>query len=204
MSDIRAVPRVLLPIFFICTTPALCEMTYHVSVYNDASTDGSTLFATSTSVDNSVGCSAHGSYITTSTLIFPSGAQSSNSTSGMVSYSSMAIGASGTYTATAAMQFYCGCFGHLVGGGAAAVLISIAYSVTSYENSGPTLHGWVYTYNPQTCNCSCRPLNDIERSTNSPYWTIWKGLIRFPLYVYCGPTISDSSAAQSYGCGDVP
>lgn len=117
---------------------ARAQMIYNVSVYNDASTDGATLYSVSTTVDNSTGCSAHGSYTTTATLTSPMGAQASNGTAGMVSYASMGInGVTGDYTATGTVQFYCGCFMHWVGGGGPSISITIAPATTYYTDGTP-------------------------------------------------------------------
>ncbi len=104
------------------TCSALGQMVYNVSVYSDSSTDGFTLFATSTTVDNSTGCSAHGSYSTTATLIAPNGTQAPGTEAGMVAHTSMPIaGRRGNFTATGNAVFYCGCFAHWVGAGGPVV-----------------------------------------------------------------------------------
>ncbi len=125
--------------------PALCQMVYNVSVYNDASTDGNTLFATSTTVDNSTGCAAHGSYTTIATLIGPDGTQAPSTSPGMVSNTSMAInGQTGTFTVTGVMQLYCGCFLHWVGGGGPSLDIHVAWTTAYYTNGIPTIFGCDY------------------------------------------------------------
>jgi hypothetical protein len=129
------------------TCPCVCQMVYNVSVYTDAQVgnDGNTLFATSTTVDSSTGCSAHGSYSTTATLIGPTGAQAPATASGMVANTSMDInGLEGDYTAFGTVQFYCGCFGHWVGGGGWNIPISVGEAVGYYTDGVPTLLGCDY------------------------------------------------------------
>lgn len=134
--------------------PAVCQMIYSISVYNDASTDGNTLYAVSTSVDTSTGCSAHGSYSTTARLIAPDGAQSANTSGGMVANTSMAINAQvGTFTGLGTVQLYCGCFAHWVGGGGTSLQITVANARTGFK--WPLLlqdaDGWYCRYTATSC-----------------------------------------------------
>jgi hypothetical protein len=120
-----------------CVT-ARAQMVYQVSVYNDASSDGTTIFAVSTTVDSSTGCSAHGSYTTTAKLIAPNGTQAPTATPGFVSHTSMAInGLMGNYTAVSTVQFYCGCFGRNVGGGGISIPIDIGDGITGFTDGVP-------------------------------------------------------------------
>ena len=130
--------------FVLLACPALCQMVYNVSVYSDASTDGSTLFATSTRVDNSTGCSAHGSYSTTVTLIAPDGTQAPSTSTGMIANTSMAINGrtTGNFTVTGIMQFYCGCFMHWVGGGGPNLTLSFAITYTQSTSLYSDANGW--------------------------------------------------------------
>lgn len=119
-------------LFMAMPLPALCQMVYNVSVYTDATWDGSTLFATSTTVDSSTGCYAHGSYSTTARLIAPDGTQASSTSGGMVANTSKSINGqtTGTWYAMGTVQFYCGCFGQWVGGGGFSVPLSFAITYT--------------------------------------------------------------------------
>lgn len=115
--------------------PALSQMVYNISVYNDATTDGVTLYAVSTTVDNSTGCQAHGSYSTTARIIAPDGSQTFSTSSGMIANTSMPInGMTGDYTALGAVQLYCGCFMHWVGGSGPALPVYVALARTGYQS----------------------------------------------------------------------
>lgn len=135
--------------------PALSQMVYNISVYNDATTDGVTLYAVSTTVDNSTGCQAHGSYSTTTRIIAPDGSQTFSTSSGMIANASMPInGRTGDFTALGSVQLYCGCFMHWVGGSGPALGITIALAQTGFK--WPTLlrdaTGWYCHYSNLSCD----------------------------------------------------
>lgn len=131
-------------LFTLLACPAVCQMVYNVSVYNDVSTDGSTVFATSTTVDSSTGCGAHGSYSTTATLIAPDGTQAPNTFGGMVANTSMPINGrtTGDWVATGTVQLYCGCFMHWVGGGGLPIPFTFAVTFTASTGLMSDMNGW--------------------------------------------------------------
>ncbi|GIU76643.1 MAG: hypothetical protein KatS3mg004_3730 [Bryobacteraceae bacterium] len=115
--------------------PALSQMVYNISVYNDATTDGVTLYAVSTTVDNSTGCQAHGSYSTTTRIIAPDGSQTFSTSSGMIANASMPInGRTGDFTVMGSVQLYCGCFMHWVGGSGPARAVGVAIAYTGFQS----------------------------------------------------------------------
>jgi hypothetical protein len=176
------------------TCPCFCQMVYSVSVYTDAQVgnDGNTLFATSTTVDSSTGCGAHGQYSTTATLIGPTGAQASV-TGGMVGNTSMDInGLEGDYTAFGTVQLYCGCFGHWVGGGGLTVPISVGVAVAYYTDGVPAgLSSCVY--GTLACLGDSRPscvgaLTFTSESGCRPFWqAVFLKVTFYYVYPECFP-----------------
>lgn len=121
---------------FLVAAPAICQMTYNVSVYTDVTWDGSNLLATSTSIDSSTGCNAHSGYETTARLIAPDGSQTSATSSGMVANTIAPVAGrtSGTWYGTGLVRFFCGCYYVSPGGSGAAVPITFAITYTQSKS----------------------------------------------------------------------
>ena len=77
----------------------------------------------------------------------------------------------GTYSISGYQEAVCSEVGEFA---YASLIASVGarVSYTAYTNVGDVNAGWVYTYNPSTCNCACRAGNDIVRATNYQHWVI--------------------------------
>ncbi len=100
---------------------AQCTMAYNVSIYSNGSpnADFSSVYAYSSTVDNSTKCSCtHSSYQTTVNLYGPNGANANSTQAGFQSSVNMDTnGVAGTYTAVGTANLYCSCAGQVGAGG---------------------------------------------------------------------------------------
>ena len=96
---------------------ARAQMQFNVSSYNQISlsSDGSTVYGTSSFIDNSVGC-GHSGYATTATLITPDSTRFSGG-GYLYGNTTAPYDTSGTYTELGQLSFHCSCVGTVGSGG---------------------------------------------------------------------------------------
>jgi hypothetical protein len=131
---------------------AQCQMQYNISVYSDGdvSSDLSTVFGYSTTVDNSTLCSCdHSNYETTVSLYNPGGSELQSTQSGLESSVEMSTNnVMGTYEVIGTVAFYCSCAGNVGGGGPPSqvpvkpsVIIQVQQNFVSGAGNGLVLMG---------------------------------------------------------------
>jgi hypothetical protein len=101
---------------------ARAQMQFRISAYDQISmsTDGTTIYGTSSFVDQSQGC-GHSNYSAVGTVYTPDGREYPGPGGGLTSYVfAPTDGVGGTYTEAGVMTFHCSCVGNVEFGGSAA------------------------------------------------------------------------------------
>ena len=132
-------------VFSAAPLTAQCHMQYNVSVYTDGSVSGdlSTVYGSSSFVDNSTLCGAtHSNYQSLVTIYAPGGSNVSNQNSGMESNTSMLTnGVLGTYDVVGDAYLDCSIGGEIESGGPSYdVPVTASVSLTVGSTGGCTLH----------------------------------------------------------------
>lgn len=193
-----------------------CSMVYNVSVYNDGSVSGdySTVYAYSTTSDNSTLCGCgHGNYQTTTTVYSPNGTPNSSSSAGMSSYVAVPTnGLMGTYTIVGGASLFCSCAGTVGGGGpSSSVVVQPTVSIQVEASKQQGTSGYVLTLdttaltatgNPSggTYSWQSGPKMVLAGSSSSPNTSVEgreQSSSSGDTWVQAGYTVSGSTASAS-------
>ncbi len=114
-SSSRRVPQLLALTAIVCAmppSPLLAQMVISLSVYNQTWSDGSTVYGTTTTADNStLGQCGHSGYETQTTLITLDGTPYQSTSGGFTASVTAPYDGPGQYTELGTFEFHCSCAG---------------------------------------------------------------------------------------------